>query len=73
LRNAKNYAEAKSEYAVGMAKARSDPAAAQIWPMLAAVYQQAVDSAHDALVSADANKVEHAIRVLKTFNKESQK
>lgn len=62
--NAAAYAKAKSDYAVAYAKASSDPAALQAWPLAAATYQQAVDRAWNAWMSAGKNKIERALNTV---------
>ena len=63
-KNAADYAKAKSDYAVAYAKARSDPAALQAWPLTATTYQQAVDRAWNAWMSAGKNKIERALNTV---------
>jgi hypothetical protein len=63
-RNAADYAKARSDYAVAYAKAQSDPASLQAWPLTGKTYQQVVDSAWDDWVSAGKVKVESALAVI---------
>jgi hypothetical protein len=63
-KNAAEYAKAKSDYAVAYAKARSDPPALQAWPLTATTYQQAVDRAWNAWMSAGKNKIERALNTV---------
>jgi hypothetical protein len=72
-KNAIKYANAKSNYAVAYAKAQSDPAALQAWPMTGTTYQQAVDSAWDHWMSAGKNKVERALAIIKSHPKNSSR
>jgi hypothetical protein len=64
--NMEAYAKAKSAMAEAYAKAQSDPMALQVWPMTAATYQQAVDRAWDSWMSADKNKIEHALATIES-------
>jgi hypothetical protein len=63
-KNAAAYAQAKADYAVAMAAAKSDPAKAEIWPMTSATYQQNVDDAYDTLKTEGAEKVERALDII---------
>lgn len=63
-KNAADYARAKSDYAAAYAKARSDPTALQAWPLTATTYQQAVDHAWNAWMSAGKNKIERALNTV---------
>jgi hypothetical protein len=63
-KNALAYAMAKSNYAAAMADARTDPAKAQVWPMQAATYQEAVDDAYDTFKTEGAEKIERALDVI---------
>jgi hypothetical protein len=63
-KNAAEYAKAKSDYGLAYAKARSDPAALQAWPLAGATYQQAVDRAWNAWMSAGKNKIERALNTV---------
>jgi hypothetical protein len=68
-KNAAEYAKAKSAYALAYAKARSDPAALQAWPLAATTYQQAVDRAWDRWMSAGRNKIERALNTVASANR----
>jgi len=70
-KNAADYAKAKSDYAVAYAKACSDPAALQAWPLTGATYQQAVDRAWDTWMSAGRNKVECALNTVASANQKT--
>ncbi len=63
-KNAAEYAKAKSDYAVAYAKARFDATALQAWPLTATAYQQAVDRAWNAWMSAGKNKIERALNTV---------
>jgi hypothetical protein len=63
-KNARDYAQAKADYAIAMAQAKSDPAKTEIWPMASATYQHTVDDAYDTLKSEGAEKVERALDIL---------
>jgi hypothetical protein len=63
-KNAADYARAKSDYAAAYAKACSDPATLQQWPLTASTYQQAVDRAWNTWTSAGKNKIERALNTL---------
>jgi hypothetical protein len=63
-KNAADYARAKADYAAAYAKACSDPATLQHWPLTATTYQQAVDRAWDTWSSAGKNKIERALNTL---------
>jgi hypothetical protein len=60
-KNSKAYAAAKSAYAVAQAQSLADPAKANVWPQIAAPYQQAVDDAWDTWKTEGAEKVEKAL------------
>ncbi len=62
-KNALAYAMAKADYARAMAKTLADPAQANVWPQLAAPYQEAVDDAWDTWKTEGADKVERALAV----------
>jgi hypothetical protein len=68
-KNAADYARAKSDYAVAYAKARSDSAALQAWPLTGTTYQQAVDRAWDSWMSAGKNKVERALNTVASVSR----
>jgi len=70
-KNAADYARAKSDYAAAYAKARSDPTALQAWPLTAATYQQAVDHAWNAWISAGKNKIERALNTVASANQKT--
>jgi hypothetical protein len=58
------YAKAKSAMEEADAKARSDPMAAQVWPITAATYREAVEQAWDSWMSADKDKIERALTII---------
>ena len=64
--NATAYATAKSTFASAMEKAASDPARASQWPLIAVTYQQAVDTAYDAWMSAGKREVEGALAIMES-------
>ena len=68
-KNAAEYAKAKSDYAVAYAKARSDATALQAWPLTATTYQQAVDRAWNAWMSAGKNKIERALNTVASVSR----
>lgn len=69
-KNAAEYAKAKSDYALAYAKARSDATALQAWPLTATTYQQAVDRAWNAWISAGKNKIERALNTVASVSRE---
>jgi hypothetical protein len=68
-KNATNYAKAKSDYTVAYAKAQSDPAALQAWPLTGTTYQQAVDQAWDRWMGAGKDKIERALAIIASQSK----
>ena len=65
-KNAAAYAKAKSAYAEAYAKAQSNPAALQAWPLTGTTYGQAVDNAWNSWASAGKDKVERALAVIQS-------
>src|SRR5215467_13394364 len=63
-KNAAAYAKAKSDYAEAYAKAQSNPAALQAWPLTGTTYRQTVDTAWNDWVSEGKLKVENALAVI---------
>jgi hypothetical protein len=63
-KNASAYAQAKADFAIAQAAAKSDPAKAEIWPMTSAPYQRNVDDAYDTLKTEGAEKVERALDII---------
>jgi hypothetical protein len=62
-KNALAYATAKADYAKAQASTLADRAQANLWPQLAAPYQEAVDDAWDTWKTEGADKVEQALAV----------
>jgi hypothetical protein len=69
---ARDYAKAKSDYALAMEKARSDPATAGSWPLMAAPYQEVVDTAYDTWMSAGKENIERAIGIVGSVTQKFQ-
>ena len=60
-KNSKAYAKAKADYAINQAATLADPAKANLWPQLAATYQDAVDDAWDTWKTGGSEKIEAAL------------
>ena len=67
VKNARAYAESKSNFADAQAAALRDPAKAEIWPMKSVSLQNAVDEAYDTLKTEGAEKVEKALGVIESI------
>ena len=65
-KNAKAYAEAKSNFAVMQGEALSDPVRADRWPQTSVVYQQEVDDAWNAFKTQGSEKVERALATVQS-------
>jgi hypothetical protein len=66
LKNSRAFAQAKADFAVQQAMVLSDPNKADMWPLIAAPLQQAVDDAWDALKTQGAEKIEAAIDTIES-------
>jgi len=62
-KNAKAYAKAKADYALGMAKTLGDPSTANVWPQISSTFQQTVDDAFNTWKTEGAEKIERALAV----------
>lgn len=67
VKNARAYAEAKSDFADAQAAALQDPVKAESWPMKSVTLQQSVDEAYDTLKTEGAEKVEAALAVIESI------
>ena len=72
-KNAATYAKAKSDYAEAHAKAQSNPAALQAWPLTATTYRLVVDSAWNTWVVSGKNAIEQALAIIESQSKNSRR
>ena len=70
--NAVAYAQAKANFALQQSLALKSPATAEVWPQMAAAYQEKVDEAYDTLKSEGAEDVEPALATLESIGQSMQ-
>jgi hypothetical protein len=65
-KNAKVYAQAVADYALAEADASTNPAKAQVWPVVSKPLRLAVDDAFDTLKTEGAEKIEAALDTIES-------
>jgi hypothetical protein len=60
------FAQAVADYALAEADANTNPAKAQVWPVVSKALRQAVDDAYDTLKTEGAEKIEAALDTIKS-------